>query len=209
MSDLSIQGIWKPGSKPPTTPKNILSSKKNKKSNSKKENSQTKKSPRSSGNKRLSGSTMNMRFMKRKTDSSSAKKISDNSKNNSVSADPSNDSARNEMRQWLEKSPSQSRMSDDVHMSSAEVCNEHSSVTPVDRVDSSGPERATDADIYGVGAQIIGRRSFGGFNKVVQETWNTAYKEIEKKNKKKNKKSEDQLMREYKQELYKGEKRKR
>ena len=33
------------------------------------------------------------------------------------------------------------------------------------------PLTATAADVYGVGAAIIGRRSFGNFNKAVEDTW--------------------------------------
>jgi len=33
------------------------------------------------------------------------------------------------------------------------------------------PLSATATDVYGVGAAIIGRRSFGNFNKAVQDTW--------------------------------------
>lgn len=36
------------------------------------------------------------------------------------------------------------------------------------------PLTATAADVYGIGAAVVGRRSFGDFNKVVQETWKEA-----------------------------------
>lgn len=36
---------------------------------------------------------------------------------------------------------------------------------------------ASVVDMYGVGSDIIGRRSFGGFHKSVQTTWDTALKQ--------------------------------
>jgi len=45
------------------------------------------------------------------------------------------------------------------------------------------PIIASVADMYGVEADIIGRRSFGGFNKAVGETWQVAYNSRQKRKK--------------------------
>ena len=37
-------------------------------------------------------------------------------------------------------------------------------------------ELASVVDMYGVGSDVVGRRSFGGFHKSVMNTWNTALK---------------------------------
>lgn len=58
-----------------------------------------------------------------------------------------------------------------------------SSPTPPSQSSSSNDndtiilQLASVVDMYGVGSDIIGRRSFGGFHKSVQTTWDTALKQ--------------------------------
>ena len=171
-----MNGIWKPGTAPPTTPHNDTDKKMN----------QMKKSKKNlSSGKKLSGSTMNMRFMQRKKEStpaSSKKKVGADTSTNA------SDASRNEMKNWREQSDSMEEdnknrnegtsLRDDNSMEEGEP-----NVDVSTGVEHHRPQTATDADIYGIGAQIIGRRSFGGFNKVVQETWSSALKEIEQSQK--------------------------
>eukprot|EP00957_Ditylum_brightwellii_P018659 1401603-Ditylum_brightwellii.AAC.1 len=63
------------------------------------------------------------------------------------------------------------------------------------------PQIATAADMYGIGAEIIGRRSFNGFHKVVGDTWEEAYQKTmgAAKDTTKDAVSDDELLRRYEQ----------
>lgn len=130
------------------------------------------KSPTSDGPspaaKKLSTSTMGMRFMQRKSNNNTeqedrkaalhaaaAKKKNRNetiiaAKNNTCD---STNFARNKKRESEEISKEQSASSGVIIL-----------------------ELASVVDMYGVGADIVGRRSFGGFHKSIRTTYDTALK---------------------------------
>ena len=59
---------------------------------------------------------------------------------------------------------------------------------------------ATVTDMYGPSSDLIGRRSFGGYHKSVQNTWDEALRrrtEVEKKMSQKEKVSDEELLRRY------------
>ena len=99
--------------------------------------------------KKLSGSTLNMRFMQRKAEAEEA--------------------AARKQKAEQDASTQQNINDDDEDGDASMLENDEgpdsSTMTPL---------IATDADIYGLEADIIGRRSFGGFNKAVAENWSSA-----------------------------------
>lgn len=153
--------MWKPGTAKPddasTTPAN---------------SKQNGTSPKSGGSssKKLSSATMGMRFMQRKVDSSSKKQQDEvnknlfakkNNRHNNVksSSSPSTDGSNLERKRdhnSISSSPSPS-----ISNNNAPIILELASVV----------------DMYGVGSDIIGRRSFGGFRKNVRNTWDAALKQ--------------------------------
>ena len=147
--------MWKPGtSKPSNKDKdNVhIPSHKNQNGNSAKSPSNNGKS--ASSNKKLSGSTMGMRFMQRKKkDSSSSTNPVIHQTNNNIHT---NKSAHNVDRKRENREISK----DDEQPTSEVIILELASVV----------------DMYGVGSDIVGRRSFGGFHKSVKNTYDTALK---------------------------------
>mmetsp|Transcript_39201 Transcript_39201/g.80302 ORF Transcript_39201/g.80302 Transcript_39201/m.80302 type:complete len:207 (-) Transcript_39201:294-914(-) len=101
--------------------------------------------------KRLSSGTMGMRFMKRKVEAEEAAK----------KQAAEEEKARGERKAMEWSAAGTAGGGDD-----GEAMSEDDAVAV--------PLSATAADVYGIGASVIGRRSFGDFNKVVQETWNEA-----------------------------------
>lgn len=97
-----------------------------------------------SSKKALSGSTMGMRFMQRKTPSQ-------------------------------EKPSSEGETNQNTQSPAATVPQHNESANNYEN-DVSMPIMASSSDMYGVSADIIGRRSFNNFNKAVEETWTTAVK---------------------------------
>mmetsp|Transcript_6517 Transcript_6517/g.6122 ORF Transcript_6517/g.6122 Transcript_6517/m.6122 type:complete len:216 (-) Transcript_6517:220-867(-) len=116
----------------------------------------------SSGTKtKLSGATMGMRFMQRKSDAAAdAKRIRE--EQNKVRAEE----AKFEWTAEEKQSKETDQMDADDSMD----------VVVIDEGGSSCdiPKVATASDMYGISAEIIGRRSFGGFRKCVAETWKEA-----------------------------------
>lgn len=88
-----------------------------------------------SGRKSLSGATMGMRFMQRKTPSKSEPE----------------ETADQDMQSPSPMKPLHSIENEDA--------------------DPSIPIMASSSDMYGISAEIIGRRSFNDFHKSVEETW--------------------------------------
>ena len=41
-------------------------------------------------------------------------------------------------------------------------------------------QEATPSDMYGIKSDLVGKRSFGGFHKSVQDTWNASRQSLEK-----------------------------
>ena len=149
--------MWKPGTSKPSNKDedNLhLPSHKKQNGNSTKSPSNNSNSKSPSSNKKLSGSTMGMRFMQRKkNDSSSSTKPVIHQNNNKIHT---NKNAHNVDRKRENREISK----DDEQPTSEVIILELASVV----------------DMYGVGSDIIGRRSFGGFHKSVRNTYDTALK---------------------------------
>ena len=108
-------------------------------------NGRTKKKP-----KKLSGATMGMRFMKRKAEATERQLV-----------------AEFESKAGMEFSETTGAANEDIGMDCGGPISKDECVRTV-------PRAATAADMFGVGAEIVGRRSFGGFNKAVSDTWKDA-----------------------------------
>lgn len=138
-------------------------------------------------NKKLSGATLNMRFMQRKVEAETS-----TARKNRIRKDE--DSTINQLDDsTMKNDESEYRSGDTNSMSiSAEETMNY-------------PHIATEVDMYGIGGSIIGRRSFGGFNKSVENTWEISYKTISKMNKSSEKKkvqmSDEELLRRYEKYL--------
>lgn len=95
---------------------------------------------------------MGMRFMKRKAEAEEAAK--------KQAAEEEKEKAEREAMEWSASGSAAAGGGDGEAMAEDEAA-----VVPL---------TATAADVYGIGAAIVGRRSFGDFNKAVQETWSEA-----------------------------------
>ena len=105
--------------------------------------------------KSLSGSTLQMRFMKRKIESTQETKFEEGSTSSNANKEQNeqNDKWQQHKRPCAYgTSPATEKNDDDC--------------------DSLIPMQASLSDIYGI--DIIGRRSFNGKNKIVEETWKNA-----------------------------------
>jgi hypothetical protein len=74
---------------------------------------------------------------------------------------------------------------------------------PVEECDEEAqvPQEATPSDMYGLRSDLIGRRSFGGVQPKVNDTWKSSWNEWEKKGNASEKSvhiSDDELLRRYK-----------
>ena len=149
--------MWKPGTgKPLDMPKG------NKQSSDAATASTTPKGNSSSA-KKLSNATMGMRFMQRKADD--AKKGNPKSVMQAVARQVN---ARNDgIHERNNRSDPMERKRDSTAITS--------SPTPP-ASDTIILEIASVVDMYGIGSDIIGRRSFGGFHKSVRATWDHALK---------------------------------
>jgi hypothetical protein len=154
--------MWKPGTAKPdasTTPAN---------------SKQNGTSPKSGGSssKKLSSATMGMRFMQRKVDSSSKKQQDEVNKNLFAK--------KNNRHNDNVKSSSSPCSTDGSNLERKRDHNSISSSPPPSISNNNAPiilELASVVDMYGVGSDIIGRRSFGGFRKNVRNTWDAALKQ--------------------------------
>jgi len=105
----------------------------------------------------LSGATMGMRFMKRKAEAAEA------AKRKEAAEAEAKAKAEREQMEW-EAAAGKSGGGRDAE--------EGEAMDEEEDDDCMAPQIATITDMYGAGADIVGRRSFGGFNKAVAETWN-------------------------------------
>jgi hypothetical protein len=125
----------------------------------------------------LSGATMGMRFMQRKGLAASATK------------------ARKEDEEKLAKEREQNEWG----TSSAAMNQE------ADEEQSLLPVVASQSDMHGIGANIIGRRSFNGFHKAVNTTWVSAVETLSPENSngktRKENISDEELLRRYQQHV--------
>jgi hypothetical protein len=133
--------------------------------------------PTSSSKKRLSGATRNMRFMKRKKDSLEHEEKVESGTHSPISA----------------SSPKP-----------ADFASVQDDAMDVDDENDEPYSPATVVDMYGMQASLIGRRSFGGFNPFVEETWKNSKASIEHKIIDPKKKiSDEELLKQY-EDLVKG-----
>ena len=168
--------MWKPGTTEPQGQSLVQNSTKGIKSVTVKSKVKT------NVKKKLSGATMGMRFMKRKLDEAAQAKRIKEEKQKQATTKQSEESG------WSIQT------ADDNNPNNS---SQDTNVVECDDI----PEIATASDMYGVVANIIGRRSFGGFNKHVSETWNNTLEEIQN-NRTSNKMtkqhiSDDELLRRY------------
>jgi hypothetical protein len=99
---------------------------------------------------KLSGATMGMRFMQRKAEAMAAGL---------------------KRRVAEKKAETVSQLSEAGNISQrTEAIEDGQSIANDDAV-ALKPQVATGFDMYGIGAEIIGRRAFGGFNKTVSDSW--------------------------------------
>lgn len=154
--------MWKPGTAKPdasTTPANS------------KQNNGT--SPKSGGSssKKLSSATMGMRFMQRKVDSSSKKQQDEVNKNLFAKKNNRHDNIKSSSSPSSTDGSNLERKRDHNSISSSQSLSISNNNAPIIL------ELASVVDMYGVGSDIIGRRSFGGFRKNVRNTWDAALKQ--------------------------------
>jgi hypothetical protein len=149
-----------------------LPQKDNKKEDSKKEESGDVPSASSASKKKLSGATMGMRFMARKMEAEEARKKTLKERH------------EQEQMEWT-----------------AEQDNGDGPAEEYEEAQLAQQE-ATASDMYGLRSDLIGRRSFGGFQPKVNDTWKSAWNEWETKGNASGKKilhiSDDELLRRYK-----------
>ena len=154
--------MWKPGEKRPdssmmTSYYQSLSSDSQKKTSV---SMDTTSPTTSSGKKRLSGGTMNMRFMKRKKTAIGTDDVSDKKTLRS----PANTASNTKMKS-----------NDEMDIEANHV------LEPKAYVDGSRYERATSVDMYGIEASLTGRRSFRGFNAPIERIWKDSKRCLEGK----------------------------
>ena len=126
--------------------------------------------------KKLSGSTMNMKFMQRKNEMQAyANRNQQERRKSSPKKQPTPAKAgRDDPMQMDMDTPADDDDSDAPAISSL-LQHQHPHTlgvkdAPVDMTP------ATTSDMYGISVDIIGRRSFGGFNKHIETTWKTSYR---------------------------------
>lgn len=159
----------------------------NDKGNSSDKNARSKSAPPQRP-KKLSGTTMNMRFMQRKREQQQQK--------NTRRPDSGGAAPR---RGGNQHQPMEIDNNDDAFNSSCSNAKEslgrnpqHQTLGGVDTdtdsvVDATAAaasfsvNRATPSDMYGVKSDVLGRRSFGGFNRAIQDAWNLSHREATSK----------------------------
>jgi hypothetical protein len=189
--------MWKPGSAKPSPSNNSSEQKANKRNRDVSKNNDNggdeednnengsniprSGSPTSTSEKKkkasLSGATMNMRFMQRKKEQQSYEK-----KHHAKVEEPSPMDVDNNEDHSADHSDDDSIQPQ----------------LPQDELVSSAP--ATSADMYGISVQVIGRRSFGGFNRAIEDTWKSSYRshrEVSQGASNKTRASDEELLQRY------------
>ena len=144
--------MWKPGSAKPVG------------ASPKIQNNNAKSPSGGSPAKKLSTSTMGMRFMQRKSKGTSDKAVIQNA----VAA-----------RNGTNRNHTTNRSPVDRKRDNGDISKDEQSTSPNTTSNDGGLiilELASVVDMYGVGSDIIGRRSFGGFHKSVKNTYDAALK---------------------------------
>lgn len=152
------------------------------------------KTPHSSAKKKLSGLTMNMRFMKRKNEDDAQRRRRQSSTSCAMDIDGPDD----------ERSPARHRAQHEMD-SSGEESNDDDDDDDNDDKESGLPYSvATPSDMYG--ANFLGRRSFGGFNRPMEAAWNLSRRELQGKRAKSDA-SDQELLNRYKDYIDMGKRR--
>lgn len=146
--------MWKPGNEKPETPSKNT------------QNAVAGSNSKGASAKKLSGATMGMRFMQRKAEASALVKRQEDGRKAvlQAAARKNNTNVKSNNEDVATNNSSFERKRDSETMSTES---------------SEGVillEIASVVDMHGVGADVVGRRSFGGFHKVVRSTWETAIK---------------------------------
>ncbi|KAL7435703.1 hypothetical protein ACHAXM_006030 [Skeletonema potamos] len=159
--------MWKPGTAKPDTNTTTTPI-------SKQPNQGTNPKTGGSSSKKLSNATMGMRFMQRKAADSSNnnKQQYDDEENAANKSSQNSNSTLNDgnferKRDHTAISSSSSPTTTTIKPSLQSSSNDNSTILQL----------ASVVDMYGIGSDIIGRRSFGGFHNSVRMTWDTALKQ--------------------------------
>ena len=145
--------MWKPGTSKPDNV-HMPSTKKQNSAGTSKDSV-----PPNQSNKKLSNSTMGMRFMQRKNGASK----------NSDTIQQHTSAARKSHTNHFDRSAASNISTNCRKRENEDTSTDNGQSTSVIIL-----ELASVVDMYGVGSDIIGRRSFGGYHKSVHNTWNAA-----------------------------------
>lgn len=167
-------------------------------------NTDTPSAPKESTPKRLSGATMNMKFMKRKQERQDQdhqrKRLSIEGTGTTAilaaATTPSSTSV-SEQQPRTTPPPAVGRPDNTVtsqHHESMDIDDHHS--TPTNQMNF---EVATPIDMFGMQAALIGRRSFGGFNTAMEDAWKQSEASLKQQpnQAKKSKISDEELIKQY------------
>ena len=128
--------------------------------------------------KKLSGSTMNMKFMQRKNEMQSyVNKNHHHQQQHKKQSTPIKADNNDDPMQMDMDSDSVASEEDDGPLISPLLQHQHPSI--LRGVEEDAPidtSPATTSDMYGISVDIIGRRSFGGFNRSIESTWKDSYR---------------------------------
>mmetsp|Transcript_43058 Transcript_43058/g.104217 ORF Transcript_43058/g.104217 Transcript_43058/m.104217 type:complete len:197 (+) Transcript_43058:223-813(+) len=168
--------MWKPGTERPSPRAEKPGTPETPKNGAKEEKSSEKK-PSSSAKKRLSGATMNMRFMKRKKET--------------------DDYEEERRKSGVQSSP--------IPTSNLHSTTPAPKATPNDKMDidddsstSDDFAKTTTLGLHGMQAMLPGRKSYGGFNPVVEDAWEKSTAAIENRSLEPSRKiSDEELLRQY------------
>lgn len=219
--------MWEPGTAPPGSGKKTPNKQQSKKTNkatlassplegtgqilaSPADESSSKKSTTP---KRLSGATMNMRFMKRKEETRQQEKERERrrrSADGSDSAIPVANNNNNNSTSAIAPAPAASPLTQPGTPAVPSTTTSNRSQNNIDdamEVDEPNSytlanyQVATPVDMYGMQASLIGRRSFGGFNAAMEDAWKESKASLEDRSdedrRRKTKVSDEELIQRY------------
>eukprot|EP00584_Thalassiosira_punctigera_P011540 CAMPEP_0172569678 /NCGR_PEP_ID=MMETSP1067-20121228/124518_1 /TAXON_ID=265564 ORGANISM="Thalassiosira punctigera, Strain Tpunct2005C2" /NCGR_SAMPLE_ID=MMETSP1067 /ASSEMBLY_ACC=CAM_ASM_000444 /LENGTH=180 /DNA_ID=CAMNT_0013361561 /DNA_START=185 /DNA_END=724 /DNA_ORIENTATION=- len=152
--------MWKPGTAKP-----------NNDAPPKRQSNTSGKGPKAAGGapKRLSSSTMGMRFMQRKNESKNREREEKKAAGQTAAARQSNGNHATSNEDDGAVGSNDHGGDNDRKRESEEISQHEKSAQAI-------LELASVVDMYGVGSDVVGRRSFGGFRKPVRTTWEAALK---------------------------------
>jgi hypothetical protein len=216
--------MWEPGTAPPGGSGKKSSNKKQSKKNTASSSSHQLEvtgnilaSPKESKStpKRLSGATMNMRFMKRKEETrqqerererkrlsmdggSRSAPVASTSSPSAMASPPANAAAASASPLSQPSTPAVPSTNNDTSQQHPEDAMEVDEVV-TSSTGNSKFQVATPVDMYGMQASLIGRRSFGGFNAAMEDAWKESKGSLEDRSDqaKKVKVSDEELIQRY------------